>query len=313
MASRKPNSTITHDRRINPGLAAFPVAACPLDNDRLPVPDAFMTDQTDQDAQTLRLIAERISQGISQTPASAPVDAPPRLTPAAQHLARLAHELRTPLSAIVAAAEIMRDERFGPIGDSRYRDYASGIYDGAHHALGVIDAMLGASSTSGRDADSIAFAQLDLNALAGQVSASVHALLEAAGLDIEQHLEPRLPNIVADPVTVRQMLLNLVTNAMRATPAGGSITIATTYDLAGPVHLSVSDTGTGMSEPEITRALDPTRQSDFEPRPSGGLGLGYPLILRLADLNGASVAITSKAGHGTTVTITFAPGRTIPV
>ena len=93
----------------------------------------------------------------------------------------------------------------------------------------------------------------------------------------------------------------------------GKLDVQALHDLAGPVHLSVSDTGTGMSEPEIARALDPTRQSDFEPRPSGGLGLGYPLILRLADLNGASVAITSKAGHGTTVTINFAPGRTIPV
>ncbi len=272
-----------------------------------------MTDQPDKDLQTLRLIAERISQGISQTPAPAPVNAAPRLTPAAQHLAKLAHELRTPLSAIVAAAEIMRDERFGPIGDPRYRDYASGIYDGAHHALNVINAMLGASSASGRNADAIAFAQLDLNTLAQQVSASVHALLEAAGLAIELRRQPRLPNIVADPVTVRQMLLNLVTNAMRATPAGGAIIIATTYDLAGPVHLTVTDTGTGMSEPEIARALDPARQSDFEPRPSGGLGLGYPLILRLAELNGATLTITSEPDHGTSVTITFAADRVIPV
>ncbi|MEQ1698338.1 MAG: HAMP domain-containing sensor histidine kinase [Hyphomicrobiaceae bacterium] len=272
-----------------------------------------MTDQPDKDAQTLRLIAKRISQGIAQTPAPAPADAAPRLTPAAQHLAKLAHELRTPLSAIVAAAEIMRDERFGPIGDPRYRDYASGIFDGAHHALGVINAMLGTSCPSGRNADAIAFAQLDLNTLAAQVAASVHALLEAAGLAVELRLEPRLPNIIADPVTVRQMLLNLVTNAMRATPAGGSIVVATSYDLAGPVHLTVSDTGTGMSEPEIARALDPGRPSDFEPRPSGGLGLGYPLIWRLADLNGATLAITSEPGDGTCVSITFAAGRVIPI
>lgn len=272
-----------------------------------------MTDQSGKDAQTLRLIAQRISEGIGEALPPAPVSDGPRLTPAAQHLAKLAHELRTPLSAIVAAAEIMRDERFGPIGDPRYRDYASGIFDGAHHALGVINAMLGASSASGRNADTIAFAQLDLNALAQQVSASVHALLDAAGLAIQLRLEPRLPHIVADPVTVRQMLLNLVTNAMRATPAGGSIIIATAYDLAGPVHLSVTDTGTGMSEPEIARALDPDRQSDFEPRPSGGLGLGYPLIWRLASLNGAELAIASQPERGTIVTITFAAGRVIPV
>jgi len=276
-----------------------------------------MTDQRSQDAQTLRLIAERIAQGITQ---AAPADhahnqpsAQPRLTPAAQHLAKLAHELRTPLSAIVAAAEIMRDERFGPIGDQRYSNYASGIYDSAYHALGVINAMLGTTSNTERSNEAIAFAQLDLNAIAQQVAASVQALLEAAGLTVELALEPRLPHIVADPVTIRQMMLNLVTNAMRATPAGGTIQIATAYDLAGPVHLSITDTGSGMSPHEITRALDPGREADFEPRPTGGLGLGYPLILRLAGLNGATVAISSQPDLGTCVRITFAAGRVIPV
>lgn len=301
------NTGPSHSRQINRSRPDHWTTTAPLyQMDR-------MTDQSGKDAHTLRLIAQRISQGIGEAPAPAPVSDGPRLTPAAQHLAKLAHELRTPLSAIVAAAEIMRDERFGPIGDPRYRDYASGIFDGAHHALGVINAMLGASPASGRNADAIAFAQLDLNALAEQVSASVHALFEAAGLAIQLRLEPRLPHIVADPVTVRQMLLNLVTNAMRATPAGGAIMITTAYDLAGPVHLSVADTGTGMSEPEIARALDPDRQSDFEPRPTGGLGLGYPLIWRLATLNGAELAIASQPEHGTTVTITFAAGRVIPV
>lgn len=276
-----------------------------------------MTDQQNQDAKTLRLIAERIAEGITQAAppvsASNQPQAEPRLTPAAQHLAKLAHELRTPLSAIVAAAEIMRDERFGPIGDERYRHYASGIFDGAYHALGVINAMLGTSSATDRSNDAVAFAQLDLNAIAEQIAASVQALLEAAGLTVELALEQRLPHVVADPVTIRQMMLNLVTNAMRATPAGGTIQIATAYDLAGPVHLSITDTGSGMTTDEITRALDPERQADFEPRPSGGLGLGYPLILRLADLNGATVAITSDPAHGTSVCITFAAGRVIPV
>lgn len=273
-----------------------------------------MTDHPEKDAQTLRQIAERIHQGLTEAtlPASAP-GAKPRLTPAGQHLAKLAHELRTPLSAIVAAAEVMRDERFGPIGDARYRHYASGIFDGASHALGVINAMLGTSSPSGRSADAVSFAQLDLNALSKQVAASVEALLEAAGLTVELDLGQRLPHIVADPVTVRQMLLNLVTNAMRATPSGGTIKIATAYDLAGPVHLSITDTGSGMSEESIARALNPARESDFEPSPSGGLGLGYPLILRLANLNGASVSIASSGDSGTTVRISFAAGRVIPV
>jgi two-component system, cell cycle sensor histidine kinase PleC len=233
-----------------------------------------------------------------------------------RHLAKLAHELKTPLSAITAAAEIMRDGRFGPLGDPRYQGYAADIFDSATHALGVINAMLGGSGLAGATGDrteGLAFAELELNALVERVASTVRALLEAVGLTIEHRLEPGLPHVIADPVTVRQMLLNLVTNAMRATPPGGSIVIATAYTLAGPVHVSVTDTGSGMSPSDIARALDPLRLADFTATPSGGVGLGFPLILSLARLNGAHVDITSAEGAGTTVQISFAPDRVIPV
>lgn len=276
-----------------------------------------MTDPHTKDKATLGRIAERIALGLAAPPAGSPPteahDPVLSITPAAQHLARLAHELKTPLSAIVAAAEIMRDARFGPIGDARYQDYAAGIYDSAHHALGVINAMLGAASGEGHPREHAAYAELDLNKIVSEVALSVAALVEAAGLAVAHHLQPGLPHVIADPVTVRQMLLNLVTNAMRATLSGGTILIKTAYDLAGPVHLIVTDTGSGMSDADIARALDPTRPADFEPRASGGLGLGYPLILNLAQLNGATVAISSAPGQGTAVCITFAADRVIPV
>ena len=268
-----------------------------------------------RDTQTLRKIAEQIVRGIAAAPAGGD-EARPALpmTPVAQHLARLAHELKTPLSAIVAAAEIMRDERFGPVGDPRYRGYAAGIFDSAHHALGVINAMLGMGAPPSADGrDEAAFAELDLNGICERVAESVRALMEAAGLSIEHRLEPGLPHVVADAVTVRQMLLNLVTNAMRAAPAGGTIVISTAYELAGPVHLRVADTGGGMEPAEIARVLDAGREADYAPRASGGLGLGYPLVLRLAELNGAKISIASAPGAGTTVEIAFAAGRVIPV
>jgi two-component system, cell cycle sensor histidine kinase PleC len=276
-----------------------------------------MTDTPDIDTQTLAKIAGLIQRRLAEVPAAvaarADTAAMPWITPGAQHLARLAHELKTPLSAIVAAAEIMRDARFGPLGDIRYEGYAAGIHESASHALGVINAMLGATPETANGHAALAFTEIDLNQLAEGISLSVRALMEAAGLSVGHTLEPGLPHVVADAVTVRQMLLNLVTNAMRATPAGGAITIETAYELAGPVHLMVRDTGAGMSQEDIARALDPVRPADFEPRPSGGLGIGYPLILGLARLNGASVGIESEPGEGTAVTITFAAGRVIPV
>ena len=301
-------------------------------------PDEFMTDDLDSNAQTLKKIADQIAVRLSagelhrvaepfqlggDRASELEVLTEPRLTlrdvgnitPAGFHFAKLAHELKTPLSAIVAASELMRDERFGPVGDERYRAYAAGIYDSAHHALSVINAMLG--DAPAHAAEATAFAELDLNHLVGQVGVSVSALLEAAGLTVEAKLEPGLPHVVADAVTVRQMLLNLVTNAMRATPAGGHIVLATSYELAGPVHVTVSDTGCGMTESEIAHVLTPDRDvggnDGVAPRSHGGLGLGLPLILRLARLNGANVAITSTLGSGSVVAITFAADRVIPV
>ncbi len=296
-----------------------------LDIARWLAPDARMTEDFDSHAQILRKIAEQIAAEIARTSAPSawePSVRQPRdvarevgdpVPSAALHLAKLAHELKTPLSAIVAASELMRDERFGPVGDERYRTYAAGIYDSAHHALAVINAMLGDAAPDAPD--SAAFAELDLNAIASQTAAGVRALLGAAGLTIEHQATEGLPHIVADPVTVRQMLLNLVTNAMRATPAGGHVTLSTAFELAGAVHITVTDTGIGMSELDIARVLtaDPALEPPHLTRnPSGGVGLGFPVILSLARRNGATVGITS-AESGTRVCITFPASRVIPV
>ncbi len=273
-----------------------------------------MMDDAETDALILRKIAERIASELAEPQQTLERAATARVEPAGLHFAKLAHELKTPLSAILAAAEIMRDERFGPIGDLRYKAYASGIFDSASHALGVINAMLGtAAATDGTTREGVTFAEIDLNGIVARVASSVGALLEAASLTLTTRLEAGLPHVVADTVTVRQMLLNLVTNGMRATPAGGGIVISTRYELAGPVHLSVRDTGHGMDEAEIARVLDRDRGPELTPRPSGGLGIGYPLILSLAEVNGASVGIISAPGAGTEVTITFSAGRVIPV
>jgi two-component system, cell cycle sensor histidine kinase PleC len=268
-----------------------------------------MTDLSSHDAAILRSIAEAIARGLSPAHVNGQAHeaSEAQITPAAQHLAKLAHELKTPLSAIVAAAEVMRDERLGPLGE-RYRGYASGIHESASHALGVINAMLGAETVRDHTTDPVRMRRLDLNQIAGATASSARALLEAAGLSLALAFSSALPGIDADEHAVRQLILNLVTNAMRATPAGGVITVSTATDAAGAVLLTVADTGNGMGAADIERALDGDRSSDFVVRPSGGLGLGYPLILELAKDNHARVSIESEAGVGTRVTISFPPG-----
>jgi two-component system, cell cycle sensor histidine kinase PleC len=274
--------------------------------------------EQDEIAQTLRKIAQSITSGLpapSRDPPVTGMATPPAPAPnqAYRHVAQLAHELKTPLSAIAAAAEIMRDERLGPIGDPRYKDYAAAIFDSASHALGVISVMLGSATPTGAQTGALSLTHVDVNELAERLTGSVRALVEAAGLTIDHDLAPRLPRVVADATSVRQIVLNLVTNAIRAAPSGGRIRLQTTYELAGPVCLAVSDTGSGMTTGEIAAALDPAGVPNFEIKPGGGLGLGYPLLRGLARANGATVSIASGAEWGTTVTITFPPERVIPV
>jgi two-component system cell cycle sensor histidine kinase PleC len=210
----------------------------------------------------------------------------------------LAHELRTPLSAVIAYAEILKNEHFGPLANPRYRSYAGDIYDSARHALGVVDSMLRGDRT--RSAlPSLAFADVDPASVVESCLTVARPLAERAGLELGVELGPRLPRIVADELSLRQMLLNLLANAIKFARAGDRVTVAVAYDTDGPLTISVADTGPGMT--------------DAPKADSTGLGLGLPLTRALAAANGAALAIESAPGRGTRVTISFAKDRIVPV
>lgn len=239
-------------------------------------------------------------QEASADPGQTAVPVPPEL------MARLAHELKTPLSAIAAASEIMRDERFGPIGDARYRGYAADIHMSARHALELIQRMLAA-----REPDSAAtqleFVEVDLDQLLTSAVSPLRPLAESARLTLDVALAPRLPRVIADATSLRQILLNLLTNALKFTPAGGAIEVTTRHEPQGSVTICVSDNGPGLA-PEATRAGGGGR-----PRPHGGLGIGLPLAHSLAAANGAALEIASEVGRGTRATLTFPRSRVVPV
>jgi signal transduction histidine kinase len=210
----------------------------------------------------------------------------------------LAHELRTPLSAVIAYAEILKNEHFGPLASPRYRSYARDIYDSARHALGVIDSML--RGDRARSAlPSLAFADVDPAGVVESCLTVARPLAERAGLELGVELGPRLPRIVADELSLRQMLLNLLANAIKFARAGDRVTVSVAYDTDGPLTICVADTGPGMTD---------TPKAD-----STGLGLGLPLTRALAAANGAALAIESAPGRGTRVTISFGKDRVVPV
>ncbi|MBS0235140.1 MAG: HAMP domain-containing histidine kinase [Proteobacteria bacterium] len=220
----------------------------------------------------------------------------------ADYLAKLAHELKTPLTAIAAAAEIMRDERLGEMKNARYLSYAADIYESATHALDVIGSLV---SDRAKPAPPVSrLVALDLNAIVDRTCSSVQALAESCGLTLAFEAEKGRPHVVANPTALRQILLNLLTNAIKFTPAGGEVRVVTGRTDDGRVFLLVRDTGCGIegSPPAVAPSA---LAAELRPAWVRGSGIGLPLVESLVRDMGADMQIGSAPQKGTAVTIVF--------
>jgi signal transduction histidine kinase len=226
-------------------------------------------------------------------------------------LANMSHELRTPLNAIIGYSEAIVARLFGPIG-ARYAEYAGDINASGQHLLQIIGDLLDlAKIEAGRM--EIAEERLDLRALA---EASLHMMRERAehaGLAMTIACSARDAALVGDGRAIRQMLLNLLSNAIKFTASGGTVTASIADAPEGGLALVVADTGIGMTVHEIPKALEPFGQiSGPMSRRHQGTGLGLPLVRSFAELHQAAMAIESRPGLGTRVSITFPPARRPP-
>jgi two-component system cell cycle sensor histidine kinase PleC len=219
----------------------------------------------------------------------------------------LAHELRTPLGAIAAAAEIMIDERFGPVGDKRYAAYVAGIHESALHAIRIVERALAEKPLM----RSAAFepGEVDVNATLEKVVLQVRPLAESAGLELVLDLAEDLPHVTADPTSLRQIVINLLTNALKFTPAGGRVSVSSAAARDGTLVISVEDSGSGMSRAEVAEIMQQGEAPSPKRRAGGGLGLGLPLVRALAEANGASLSLESEPGRGTRAKIVFTGTR----
>ncbi|HEU4377933.1 MAG TPA: HAMP domain-containing sensor histidine kinase [Hyphomicrobiaceae bacterium] len=224
---------------------------------------------------------------------------------------KLAHELRTPLGAVIAYAEILKDEHFGPIASDRYKGYARNIYESARHAMGVLDGMLKADCEP-PGLPQLTFADIEPARIVESCLLVAHPLAEKAGLTLSAEVPTNLPRIVADAVSLRQMLLNLLANAIKFARSGDRVKVTVAHDVNGPLRISVVDTGPGMDTTD--HAVDQTIRLPQRLRPANaGLGLGLPLTRTLAEANGAVLAIDSTLGRGTCATISFGKDRLVLV
>ncbi|UXN61111.1 PAS domain S-box protein [Phyllobacterium zundukense] len=228
-----------------------------------------------------------------------------------EFLARISHEIRTPLNAIIGFSELMADEKFGPIGSERYRDYLNDISRSGNHVLSLVNDLLDISKIEA-GAVEMDFEAVSLNEALTEAVAIMQPQANRERVIIRSSLTSRLPDIVADHRSITQIALNLLSNAIRFTGPGGQVIVSTSYEASGDVLLRVRDTGIGMTRQEVEQALRPYKQITTPKHSrSDGTGLGLPLTKAMAEANRANFTIDSNPGRGTMVEITFPSTRVL--
>jgi PAS domain S-box-containing protein len=227
-----------------------------------------------------------------------------------EFLANMSHELRTPLNAILGFAEIIRDRLLGPIAD-RYAEYAHDIHSSGTHLLGIINDILDLSKVEAGRLELIEEI-VDIQGIVKGVVLLLRERVANAGLTLKVELPDSLLLIRADERKLKQVLMNLLANAVKFTPSGGQIVVRASIAGAQGLIIEVSDTGIGIAPEDVDRALSPFGQVDSRlSRRYEGTGLGLPLARALAELHGGTLTLDSLPGHGTTVRITLPADRLV--
>ena len=232
-------------------------------------------------------------------------------TAKSEFLAKISHEIRTPLNAIIGFSEVMMDERFGPIGSERYRQYLKDIHASGGHLISLLNDLLDLSKIEAGKLD-LTFVSVNLNDLVQQCVAIMQQQANRERVIIRTSLHGNLPQIVADARAMRQIMLNLLSNSIKFTGAGGQVIISTAQTDDHEVVLRVRDTGSGMTEKELQIALEPFRQVPTVTHwDAGGTGLGLPITKALAEANQAYFRLTSRVDDGTLAEVIFPATRVL--
>lgn len=226
-------------------------------------------------------------------------------------LARVSHEIRTPLNAIIGFSDMMASEHFGPIGNPRYVEYAGDIGRSGRHVLDIVNDLLDISKIEAGEMD-LEFTAVEINDAVSEAVSLVQPQANSQRVIIRTSLSGSVPNVVADNRSIKQIALNILSNAIRFTPSGGQIVVSTAYEANGSVILRIRDTGVGMTRTELEQAMKPFRQVTTGARKRGdGTGLGLPLTKAMAEANRAQFSINSAPNEGTLVEISFPSQRVL--
>ncbi len=226
-------------------------------------------------------------------------------------LATMSHELRTPLNAIMGFSEVMKGEVLGPLPNPTYREYSENIHHSGSHLLNLINEIL--------DISRIEAGKYDLHEepmRLTDVADDCHRLLalraQSKGLEIIEDFNEDMAQIWADPRAIRQICLNLMSNALKFTPRGGRIFVTIDHTPEGGQRLSVRDTGPGIPKEEIPKVLQAFGQGSLAHQTAeGGTGLGLPIVKNLIELHGGQFDLRSELRKGTEAVVTLPPQRVL--
>ena len=226
-------------------------------------------------------------------------------------LAHVSHEIRVPLNSIIGFSDVMLEERFGPIDNDRYLDYLQDIKRSGMHVLELINDLLDLSKIEAGKLE-LSFEAVDLNQIVAETVALVQPQANENRIIIRTSLSLAVPKVVADPRSIRQIILNLVSNAIKFSEPNSQVIVSTVYESSGEVALRIRDTGKGMNEKQIQDAMKPFQQAHtIDERSSRGTGLGLPLTKALVEANRAHFELESEPDHGTIAHVNFPSQRVL--
>jgi PAS domain S-box-containing protein len=224
-------------------------------------------------------------------------------------LANMSHELRTPLNAIIGFSDIIKDERLGPVGSTRYREYADDINESGQHLLALINNILDLSKVES-GTDELHEENIEILEIANSVMKLVTGLARSGNVELELDMPDDIPMLHADERKVTQILLNLLSNAIKFTPGGGKVALKIWSRAESGYVFQIIDTGIGITFEDIPKALTRFQQIDSGlNRIHEGTGLGLPLTKLLVEMHGGYLDLQSEDGVGTTVTVRFPAER----
>ncbi len=228
-----------------------------------------------------------------------------------EFLANMSHELRTPLNAIIGFAEIIKDQMFGNAGQPQYVDYAKDIYDSGQLLLSLINDILDMSKIEAGKRQ-LQETILNIEVIALAVSRLVSGRAKEEKVHLNLHVPRNFPCLRGEEKAMKQILTNLLTNAIKFTNEGGSVTLSAILDEQGRMMINVVDSGIGIAPKDIATALAPFGQIESAlSRKHQGTGLGLPLTKALVELHNGTFELKSELGVGTTVSLIFPASRVV--